>query len=187
MGIGQEATRPAMFPAMAAALGAAYTLGGRVADAMPLLTSALEQTMTTEAGLLSGDLWLSGGGSAALGHLEEAQALAVRALELARTHQERGHQAYALHLLGEIAVHREPAEVEPAETHYHQALTLAEELGMRPLQAHCHRGLGTLYVTTGQREQARAALSAAIEMYRAMEMTFWLPQAEAALAQVEGR
>ena len=56
---------------------------------------------------------------------------------------------------------------------------------MRPLQAHCHRGLGTLYATTGQREQARATLSTAIELYRAMDMTFWLPQAEAVLAQVE--
>jgi hypothetical protein len=58
---------------------------------------------------------------------------------------------------------------------------------MRPLQAHCHRGFGTLYAATGQREQARAALTTAIDLYRAMEMTFWLPQTEAALAQVEGR
>ena len=55
---------------------------------------------------------------------------------------------------------------------------------MRPLQAHCHHGLGTLYAKTGQQEQARAALSTAIKMYRTMEMTFWLPQAEATLAQV---
>ena len=86
-----------------------------------------------------------------------------------------------------IAAQREPPEVEPAEAHYRQALALAEELGMRPLQAHCHLGLGTLYAKTGQREQARAELSAAIDLYRAMDMTFWLPQAEAALAQVEGR
>ena len=58
---------------------------------------------------------------------------------------------------------------------------------MRPLQAHCHRGLGTLYAAAGQREQARTALSTAIEMYQSMDMTFWVPQAEAALAQVEGR
>jgi lipoprotein NlpI len=56
---------------------------------------------------------------------------------------------------------------------------------MRPLQAHCHRGLGTLYAQTGQRELARTALSAAIALYRAMDMTFWLPEAEAALAHVE--
>ena len=80
-----------------------------------------------------------------------------------------------------------PRSVEQAEAHYRQALALADELGMRPLQAHCHRGLGTLYAKIGRREQARAELSTAIELYRAMDMTFWLPQAEAALAQVEGR
>ena len=74
--------------------------------------------------------------------------------------------------------------LEQAELYYRQALTLADELGMRPLQAHCHRGLGTLYATLGQQEQARAELSAAIVLYRAMDMTFWLPQTEAALAQV---
>ena len=58
---------------------------------------------------------------------------------------------------------------------------------MRPLLAHCHLGLGTLYGKAGRGEQARNELSAAIELYRAMEMNFWLPQAEAAMAQVEGR
>ena len=75
--------------------------------------------------------------------------------------------------------HGDPLEVAQAESHYRQALALAEALGMRPLQAHCHRGLGTLYAATGQREQARTELSTAIEMYRAMDMTFWLPQTEA--------
>ena len=57
---------------------------------------------------------------------------------------------------------------------------------MRPLQAHCHRDLGLLYATTGHVEQTRAEFSTAVAMYRAMDMTFWLPQTEAALAQVEG-
>jgi tetratricopeptide (TPR) repeat protein len=99
----------------------------------------------------------------------------------------RGNEARALWLLGEIAMRRDPPDVAQAEAHYQQALTLAEGLGMRPLVAHCHRGLGTLYAATGQREQARTELSMAIEMYRAMDMTFWLPQTEAALAQVEER
>jgi hypothetical protein len=60
-------------------------------------------------------------------------------------------------------------------------------VGRRPLQAYCHRGLGLLYTTTGQQEQIRAALSMAMEMYRGMDMTFWLPETEAVLAQVEGR
>ena len=120
------------------------------------------------------------------GRLEEAHTLAEHVLALARAHQERGHQAYALRLLGEIAARQEPPESEPAEAHYRQALALAEALGMRPLQAHCHLSLGTLYVKTGQREQARTELSTAIELYRDMDMIFWLPQAEAALAQVGG-
>jgi hypothetical protein len=68
---------------------------------------------------------------------------------------------------------------------YYQALTLAEELGMRPLHAHCHLGLGILYAKIDRREQARTELSTAIALYQDMEMTFWLPQVEAALAQVE--
>ena len=100
--------------------------------------------------------------------------------------KQQAHEAYALRLYGEIAAQRTPLEVEPAAAAYQQAITLAEELGMRPLLAHCHRGLGSLCAKTGHSEQARAELSAAITLYRAMDMTFWLPQAEAVLAQVEG-
>jgi tetratricopeptide (TPR) repeat protein len=121
------------------------------------------------------------------GRLEEARQRAGQALALSRDYKQRGHEAYALHLLGDIAAHRDSPEVETAEAHYQQALALADELGMRPLQAHCHRGLGMLYAATGQREQARTALSTAIEMYKSMDMTFWLPQTEAALTQMEGR
>ena len=69
--------------------------------------------------------------------------------------------------------------------YYQEALGLAQELGMRPLVAHCHRDLGTLYARTARREQAREELSTAIELYRGMDMTFWLPQVEAALAQMQ--
>ena len=118
------------------------------------------------------------------GRLDEAYTQAQYALEFSRAHQERGHEAYALQLLGEFYARHDPSEVEPAATHYRQALALAEELGMRPLQAHCHRSLGTLY---SQREWvacAHAELTMAVHLYRTMDMTFWLPQAEAALAQV---
>ena len=113
--------------------------------------------------------------------------MTLRILEQAQERKQRGVQAHALRLLGDIAMQRDPLDVEQAETHYQQALSLANELGMRPLQAHCHRGLGTLYIQTEQSEQARAELSTAIEMYQDMEMTFWLPEAEAALVDVEGK
>jgi tetratricopeptide (TPR) repeat protein len=116
--------------------------------------------------------------------LENARQRAAQACDLARQSQQRGWQAWALWLLGESTARQASPEVEPAAGHYRQALALAEELGMRPLQAHCHRGLGTLYAMTGRRQQARAALATAIALYRDMAMTFWLPQAEATLAQV---
>ena len=118
-----------------------------------------------------------------VGRVEDASALAEQLRELSRTHPGRGYQAHACRLLGDIAMQRDPPVGELAAAHYQQALALAEELGMRPLQAHCHHGLGTLYSQTGHGAQARAALAAAIAFYRDMEMTFWLPQAEAALAQ----
>jgi tetratricopeptide (TPR) repeat protein len=189
VGICQDADLPVWFPRMAAALGAAYTLGGRVTDAVPLLTQALEQTIATDMGRLQALCSLPLGEAQMLaGHLEEAQALAERVLVFAHEHQERGHQAYALRLVGDITVRSEPPQSASSEIHYRQALALAEELGMRPLQAHCHLGLGTFYAQTGRPEPAHAALTTAIALYRSMEMTFWLPQTEAALAasQLEG-
>jgi len=188
MGICQEADLPFYFPWMAAALGSTYNLSGHAADAVLLLTQAMEQTMAVETvtyqalcGLSLGDAYMLDG------RLEEAHAHTERTLAHAREHQERGNEAYALRLLGDIAAHRDPPESEQAEAHYRQALVLAEELGMRPLVAHCHRGLGMLYLKLGMGAQARPELSAAIDLYRAMDMTFWLPQTEAALAQMEGR
>ena len=175
------------FAIIAAQLGYTYALAGRMRDALPLLEQALGQGSARPSvyharllGYLSEVYLLDGRPEDALPH-------AVRALDLSHARKERGFQAYALRLVGDIAAQNEPCNVAQAAADYHRALALAEELGMRPLQAHCHRGLGTLYVTTGQREQARLELSTAINLYRAMDMTFWLPEAEAALAQVEGR
>jgi tetratricopeptide (TPR) repeat protein len=110
-----------------------------------------------------------------------------RALDLAPQQKARGEEALVLRQLGAVHAHATPPGAAQAEAHYQQALALAEELGMRPLVAHCRHGVGTLYAKVGRQEEARAELSAAIDLYRAMEMTFWLPQVEAALAQVEGR
>jgi tetratricopeptide (TPR) repeat protein len=181
----QDADLPAMFPRAAAALGVAYTLAGRVGDAVPLLTQAMEQSTATDIVVFQALCSLSLGEAQLLaGRREEAHAMAEGALALACQHQEQGHQAYALRLLGDIAARREPPESAPAETHYREALALADELGMRPLVAHCHHGLGTLYARLSQQEQARAELFAAVELYRALEMTFWLPQVEAVLARI---
>jgi tetratricopeptide (TPR) repeat protein len=155
---------------------------------VPLLTQAMEQSIATERLVVQAPCALSLGEAQLLaGRLEEAQALAEQALTLARAHQERGNEAYALRLLGDIAARRDPPEGKPAVAHYCQALALAEGFGMRPLQAHCRRGLGALYARRGQWEQARPELGAARDLYQAMDMTFWRPQVEAVLAQAEGQ
>src|SRR5205823_6914319 len=131
---------PGHFPRMAAALGATYTLSGRIAAAMPLLTQAMKQATAMEMIGYQARCRLPLGEAQMLaGHLEEAHVLAERALAHTCAYQERDNQAYALRLLGEIMARREPVELEEAAAHYQQALALAEELGMRPLVAHCHR------------------------------------------------
>jgi class 3 adenylate cyclase/tetratricopeptide (TPR) repeat protein len=182
-----QAAHIALFaPIIASNLGLAYALSGRVAEALPLLEDAVEQAASRgHMGQQASRLVYLSEGYLLAGRREDARDLAARAGELARLHKERSTQAYALRLRGEIAARGTPPAVELAAVHYRQALALAEELGMCPLQAHCHRGLGMLYATIGQPEQARVELSTAIEMYTSMDMTFWLPQAEAALAQVD--
>jgi hypothetical protein len=87
-------------------------------------------------------------------------------------------------LLGDIAAHPDRFEVDTAEAHYRQAQALAKELGLRPLAAHCHLGLGVLYRRAGTRQQAREHLTTSTTMLREMDMRFWLEQAEAELKEI---
>jgi predicted ATPase len=187
LALSQSADIPLSFSMTASLLSAAYALAGRATEALPLLDQMLERLATGRRTLLHA-LVLTELSEACLlvGRVDEASALAERLLDLSHTHTGHGYQAHAYRLLGEVARRREFPNIDQAATHYRQALALAEEIGMRPLQAHCHLGLGTLYATTAQREQACTALSTATALYRDIGMTFWLPQAEAALAQVEG-
>jgi class 3 adenylate cyclase/tetratricopeptide (TPR) repeat protein len=133
----------------------------------------------TEGGVLHG----LGYGGLALGRLDVAQRIALRALEVTSLHL--GWRALALHLLGDIATHSERFDAKQGEAHYQQALALAEPRGMRPLVAHCRLGLGKLYRRTGRGKQARDQLAAATTMYREMDMLFWLEQAESELRQLK--
>jgi tetratricopeptide (TPR) repeat protein len=171
---------------IAAGLGSASALQGRLAEGHALLEEAISESIRTGA-LRNHSRWVAWLSESCrlVGRYDEAWQHARQALDLARQHKERGNEAHALHQLGAVQAHADPPDAEQAEAHYRQALAQAEELDMRPLQAHCHLGLGTLYAKTGRPEPARAELSAAIDLYRAMDMAFWLPQAEVALARVD--
>jgi tetratricopeptide (TPR) repeat protein len=185
MGLCQDWHILVFLPGQAAALGVAYALAGRVTAGLALGEHGVEQEVArgrsrrlTLAVTCLSEVYLLAG------RMEEAHQRAAQAYDLAHQYQQRGIQAWALWLLGESTARQASLEGEPTASHYCQALALAEELGMRPLQAHCHHGLGTLYARQGQQEQARTALSTAIALYRAMDMRLWLPQAEVVLAQM---
>ena len=128
---------------MVAGLGSASALQGRLAEGRALLEEAISVTLHTGA-LQHHSLrvaWLSEVWRLA-GPSDEAWQHARQALDLARQDKARANEARALHQLGVVHAHADPPDVAPAEAPYQQALTLAEALGMRPRQAHCHRALG---------------------------------------------
>jgi tetratricopeptide (TPR) repeat protein len=174
---------PPLFHALSSALGYAYALSGRSAEAIPLLEEAVEHPILTQEGKSLRTIWLSEAYLLA-GREADARAAAQRALGLARQYKERGHEAYTLRLLGESAAREDPLDIGKAENQYRQALALAEELGMRPLIAHCHVGLGKLYRRIGRRQQAEEHLTTATAMMREMEMGVWLEKAEAELKEL---
>jgi class 3 adenylate cyclase len=159
-------------------LGYAYGRSGRLAEGIPLLEQAVGTiaSMQHRTGASFISLKLS---EAYLLADRRSDALdrAQRSLAIAREAGQRGHEATALWLLGEIAVADDCPE--QAEGHYRDALALAEKIGFRPLVAHCHRGLGNLYRRMGKLEQASEHFTAATAMYRAMDMQLWLGRAEA--------
>ena len=140
------------FRSIAAGLGYASALQGRRAEGRTLLEEAISEDIRTGA-LQNHSLWVAGLSEVCrlAGRGEEAWQHACQALDLARQQQDRGGEAVALHQLGIVHAHAVPSNAAQAEAYYRQALALAEALGMRPLQAHCHHGLGTLYAKAGLR------------------------------------
>jgi DNA-binding SARP family transcriptional activator/tetratricopeptide (TPR) repeat protein len=177
----EEARSPFLFPWIAAHWAYASGLSGRVAEALPLLEQAVERAAGMRLLVYQSQriAWLS---EITLlgGRRDDAVRLGERALDLARTHKERGEEAWALRLLGQIHIGSDASGGRQAEDLYQQALVIAYELGMRPLVANCHLGLGKLSALTGRLDQARERLDTAATMFRDMNMRFWLDQAETA-------
>jgi len=163
-------------PFVAAILGAAYGLARRAVDGLPLVAGAVEEFRRRQTHNWPALILLCAGATyLSAGRIDEASSHAREALALTRRLEARAAEAHALCLTGDIAL---PASGDDAEGSYRAALTPAQDLGMRPLVAHCHLGLGKLYRRTGEREQAQEHLTTATTMYREMNMQFWLKKSE---------
>ncbi len=166
-------------------LGLARARSGRAADAVALLEEAAtnyENSFGRGVWHSLNVIWL---GEALLlsNRLDDARSTAERVLALTRTLKHRVCEPWALRLLGEIAARRAAPEFGIAEGYYRQALALAAELGMRPLVANCHLGLGMLFRRAGKRQEADEHLATATALCREMNMQGWLQQVEAETRQ----
>jgi tetratricopeptide (TPR) repeat protein len=169
-------------PAVAATLGLTYALAGRADEALRLVAVAVEEARGHQSpGSLAFILQWAGMTYLSAGRIDETATHAREALALARRLGARGSEAHTLCLAGDVA---STGSAIDAEGYYREAVVLAGELGMRPLVAHCHLGLGKLYHRTDKREQAQEHLATATTMYREMGMTYWLEKADAEMTNL---
>jgi tetratricopeptide (TPR) repeat protein len=163
---------------VAAALGYAYAAAGLIGEALPLLDLAYERLRLASARAQLAQAYLL------IGKREEADLIASQALDTSQRHAERGREAEALYVLGEIGLSTIPMDITKVQDHYRQSMVLADEIGLRPLLAHCHVGLGKLYQRTGNPQQAKEHLTNGVAMMRDMQMGLWLERAEAELKEL---
>jgi tetratricopeptide (TPR) repeat protein len=173
---------PLMLPLLATSLGHAYCLAARPHDAIGLLREADREAR---------DMRRIGGHAMLMVRFGEAYLQALRrddavrcareAVSLARDHGERGQEAYAFRLLGELGL-GDPPELDESEVFFRQAIERADELAMRPLLAQCHFGLGRRHRRAGRYDLARALLNDGLQLFRTLEMPVWSRRAEDELA-----
>ena len=167
-----------------ATLGYAYTLSGRLSEAIPLLEDAVQRAETKRI-MARQSVWTAWLAEAYFHDGRDAQALthARRALALTRENGERGNEAHVLRLLGDIAVRHGAIDEHGGDVWYQQAAAAAETLGMRPLRAVCLLRLASVHRAAERHAEARQAVHAAADLFRAMDMSTWLARAETALAE----
>ena len=183
----QSANIRVYVPFTASRLGCAYSHAGRNAEALPYLEQGVGESLNSgRAAFVALSAASLAEGYLFAGRLGEAADAANRALALAKQHKERGHEAWAVKVLGDISMQQSRRNADQAETLYREAFERCSELHMGPLAAHCRMGLASVAAARGATAQARAEIAAAIERYRVMEMTHWQSRAAAALAELPG-
>jgi class 3 adenylate cyclase len=186
LALSRDRNLPQLFPEVADLLGYLYAQSGRIAEGQKLLEESLAALESMAMFQWRSSVLVHLGETCLLAsRSEQAFALAERALTLSRERGHRGYEAWTLRLLGEIDSHHDRSDVATAEAHYRAAAALASELGMHPLAAHCHVGLGKLYRQAGDPEKAKEHLAIATGSYRQLGMHFWLQKTSAEMGSLE--
>jgi tetratricopeptide (TPR) repeat protein len=179
LGVAQARAIAFQLPLLGSHLGYAQALVGRIQEGLILLEQASDQAVSAgRTGVLVMAKEMLAQVYLACGRDGDAAVTAREALEASRRIRARRLESWVMRVLADIAASGPAPDFDKAHGLYREALDLADELGMRPLIAHCHLGLGKLYRRTGKREQAQEHLTTATTMYREMGMTYWLEQAE---------
>ena len=167
----------------AGSLGYAYLLLNEPGHALTLLEEGVtEENMAAAAFWIAHPLTVLADAYRANGKNELASETVTRALEVASSREECTEEAWAMVVMAKV--NADMGLLEQAIDWHQRALNQAAELSMLPLTAHCHMGLGQLYLKKGSSEEAHSELSAALDLYRSMGMSFWLPQAESTLNEI---
>jgi class 3 adenylate cyclase/tetratricopeptide (TPR) repeat protein len=173
---------PLWRPVFASFLGYSLALSARFSEAESLLREAIDQASMMRMMVFHSQMimWLS---EARLltGAVKEAAELADEALRNTRERGEAVLEAWALRLGAEVTTRQEPLDAARAEDLYRDAMERAEALGVRPLTARCHLGLGALYGRTGKAHDARVHLATAARLFSEMQMRLWSDRVDAEL------
>jgi tetratricopeptide (TPR) repeat protein len=177
LSICRSAELPVYVPRTAAALGHAYALAGR-ADGVVLVEEAAAGSDTTSQRNTQARIVARLAEVYVLtGKWPDAAERAARALALARARGERASETHALRALA--AAHARESRADESRSVHETALSLAEELGMRPVAALCHLGLGTLGRAAGRVDEAARHLDTARAAFAALGMARWEQEAAA--------
>ncbi len=168
-----------LYPWVSGALGSVYAQSGRTREGIDLMTDALRRF--DEQGGLLGRIDLLPrllDAHFLAGEIEIALAGAIEELNRLRKSQVIFLEQQVLELLGRIHSHPECYQPDKASQYFLAARRSAEKFGGRTTIAHTYAGLGRLNISMGKTPDAREELTRACEMYRDMDMTYYLHKAE---------
>jgi class 3 adenylate cyclase/tetratricopeptide (TPR) repeat protein len=176
---------PVLLITATARLGYAHVLSGCVELGLPLLEQATAQADAAGRHYEHPTIvaWLAHAYLLA-GRLEEGVKEAKRAYELAEASKQQAKIAHTLRILGEMHSAGDSSQLEEAKRYFVRALHLAIELGMRPLQAHCHLGLSRVYGRQNLVADSKEHITEAVWLYKTLEMGSWLREAERQLSDL---